>query len=214
MDLVLVRENNQELTQEDIELRDSIFDDEDSMAALRKVRPTMSLEDFNKLGHDQLNELAGDIAKRLEAEKTHKEFIETVQNYDFALVSQAAQELGMEVKTVKQLNELGDSEIYYCPLPQMNPRQEGVGVHGHPDYLSHLISALALSDFLYENTFFSPDYTATLQDAVLIAAQYLPPEHSALTDAAALIATGCDNDRARGTVQAIIDACIVAFTAE
>lgn len=115
---------------------------------------------------------------------------------------------------VKQLNELGDSEIYYCPLPQMNPRQEGVGVHGHPDYLSHLISALALSDFLYENTFFSPDYTATLQDAVLIAAQYLPPEHSALTDAAALIATGCDNDQARGTVQAIIDACIAAFTAD
>ena len=58
-------ENNQELTQEDIELRDSIFDDEDSMAAFRKVRPNMSLEDFNKLNHDKLNELASDVAKRL-----------------------------------------------------------------------------------------------------------------------------------------------------
>ncbi len=105
------RENNQELTQDDIELRDSIFDDEDSMAALRKVRPTMSLEDFNKLNHDQLNELAGDIAKRLEAEKVHKEFLETVHNYDFVLVSQAAQELGMDVRTVNQLNELDDFSI-------------------------------------------------------------------------------------------------------
>ena len=105
------RENNQELTQEDIELRDSIFDDEDSMAALRKVRPTMSLEDFNKLNHDQLSELAGDIAKRLESEKNHKQFLEAVQDYDFVLVSQSAQELGLDVRTVKQLNELDDFSI-------------------------------------------------------------------------------------------------------
>ena len=105
------RENNQELTQEDIELRDSIFDDEDSMAALRKVRPTMSLEDFNKLNHDQLSELAGDIAKCLESEKNHNKFLEVVRDYDFALVSQSAQELGLEVKTVNQLNELDDFSI-------------------------------------------------------------------------------------------------------
>ena len=104
-------ESNQEFTQEDLELRNSIFDDEDSMAAFRKVRPTMSLEDFNRLNHDQLNELAGDIAKRLEAEKNHKEFLELVNNYDFVLVTAAAQELGIEVRTVKQLNDLDDFSI-------------------------------------------------------------------------------------------------------
>ena len=112
---------------------------------------------------------------------------------------------------VEQCNDEGDDEIYYCPLPTMNSTNEGVGVHGHPDYLSHLISAVALTDFLEENTFLYVDYTPMLRDAVLIAQQYLDNSADILLDAEDLLNNGGDSEQAKQAIQEIIDACTTAF---
>ena len=115
---------------------------------------------------------------------------------------------------VKMCNDEGDDEVYYCPLPLMNREREGVGVHGHPDYLSHLNAALTLADFLNENAYVDADYTPMLCDAVLIAAQYLPEDAPVLQNANALLTNGCESDAAKEAVRAIIDACHKAFTAK
>ena len=115
---------------------------------------------------------------------------------------------------VNELANAGDYDVYYCALPTMDRATEGVGVHGHPDALSHLISAVTLADFLEENAYLDLDHTTTLRDAVLIAQQYLPADHETLTAAAALLQDGCDSERAHSAVLAIIDACKAAFSAQ
>jgi hypothetical protein len=96
----------------------------------------------------------------------------------------------------------------------MDRNSEGVGVHGHPDYLSHLISAVTLSEFLLENTFLDFDYTPMLRDALLIAAQYPDADADVLADAEALLSASCDNEQAKDAILAIIAACKTAFTAK
>ena len=113
---------------------------------------------------------------------------------------------------VKQFNDEGDDEVHYCERPTMDRTSEGVGVHGHPDYLSHLISAVTLADFLENHAYLDLDYTTTLQDAVWIAQQYLPTDADALTEAQALLSDGCDSDEALDAVLAIIKACKESFT--
>ena len=113
---------------------------------------------------------------------------------------------------VEQCNDEGDDEVYYCPLPIMNHNTEGVGVHGHPDYLSHLISAVALSEYLEENTFLDFDYTPMLRDALLIAEQYPDVNADVLADAEALLSGSSDSKQAKDAVLAIIAACKSAFT--
>ena len=115
---------------------------------------------------------------------------------------------------VEQCNDEGDEEVYFCLLPTMNSNQEGVGVHGHPDYLSHLISAVTLSEFLLENTFLDFDYTPMLRDAFLIAEQYPNADADVLADAEALLSASCDNEQAKDAILAIIAACKTAYTAK
>ena len=115
---------------------------------------------------------------------------------------------------VKMCNDEGDDEVYYCPLPLMNREHEGVGVHGHPSYLSHLNAALTLADFLNENAYVDANYLPMLHDAALIAAQYLPADAAVLQRAHALLADGCESDAAKEAVRTIIDACHKAYTAK
>ncbi len=112
---------------------------------------------------------------------------------------------------VAQFNEEGDDEVYYCALPLMDTAAEGVGVHGHPDYLSHLRAAVTLADFLYENAYLDADYTTTLADALLIAPQYLPADADVLTAARTALADDCDSDTARQATLDVIAACQEAF---
>ncbi len=51
---------------------------------------------------------------------------------------------------VRQVNDDGDYEVYYLPLPVQNTVQNGVGVHTHPSIQSHILAAEVLSAKLSE----------------------------------------------------------------
>lgn len=102
---------------------------------------------------------------------------------------------------VKQLNDEGDSDVFYLSLPTMSAAKEGVGTHGHPSYLSHLKAAGVLAEFLAD------ELGATVDRGVMLAALCEFAEDYWLTNVEGYVAVSVEAlQRAVDEAQALVAA--------
>lgn len=80
---------------------------------------------------------------------------------------------------VKQVNDAGDSDVYYIPLTPQNTGKNGVGVHTHPTVQSHILAAEQLSAGI------ASLIGADVNDSVFVKAQIMCDEQYRLLDESA-----------------------------
>ncbi|MBO5797755.1 MAG: NAD-binding protein, partial [Clostridia bacterium] len=73
---------------------------------------------------------------------------------------------------VKQVNDEGDSKVFYLPLANYISTTEGQGTHGHPSVQTNINRSIVLANFIAEKTGWEVDATPMLQAQMQWSSQY------------------------------------------